>query len=101
MNESETSMIRKVYDELKSDSRIGDSVDLVQKYMEDIRIDLSEEEIGSASKLEWKKYVKDKVNEAALEYLTNINSNKSKTKHIQFHTLRLCDYLLQNKNTSH
>ena len=65
--------------------------------MEEIRIDLSEEEIASASKLEWKKYVKDKFNEAALEYLTNTNSTKSKTKHIQFHTLKLSDYLLQKK----
>ena len=93
-------MIRKVNDEPKWDSRRGDFVDLVQKDIEEIRIDLTEEEIGSASKLEWKKYVKEKVNSAALECLTKTNSTKTKTKHIQFHELKLSDYLSQNKNTS-
>ena len=84
-------MIKKVYDELKKDSRKGDFIDLVIQDMEDIGIDLSEEEIESLSKLEWKKCVKDKVNSAAFEFLTNINSTKTKTKHIQFHGLKFSD----------
>ena len=100
LNENKSSMIRKVFDELKKDSRRGDFIDLVVKDMEDVGIDLSEDEIGCASKLEWKKYVKEKVNSAALECLTNSNSTKTKTKHIQFHELKLSDYLSQNKNTS-
>ena len=99
LNESELSMIRKVYEALKSESRKGDFVDLVQKDIEDIRIDLSEEDIKNTSKYEWKKYVKEKVTEAALEYLTNVNNTKSKTKHIHFESLKLSDYLLHNKNT--
>ena len=54
-------MIRIVCDELKKDSRKADFIDLVVKDMEDIGIDLSEEEIQCSSKLEWEKYVKDKV----------------------------------------
>jgi hypothetical protein len=92
-------MIRQVYEALKSDSRKGDFVYLVQKDIEDIKIDLSEEEIKNTSKYEWKKYVKEKVTEAALEYLTKVNSTKSKTKHIHFESLQLSDYLLHNKNT--
>ena len=38
-------MIRQVYEALKSDSRKGDFVYLVEKDIEDIKIDLSEEEI--------------------------------------------------------
>ena len=82
LNENKSSMIRKVYDELKKDSRKGDFIDLVIQDMEDIGINHSEEEIERSSKLELKKYVKDKVNSAAFEFLTNINSTKTKTKHI-------------------
>ena len=49
-------MIRKVDKALKSESRKGDFVDLVQKDIEDIKIDLSEEDIKNTSKYEWKKY---------------------------------------------
>ena len=66
--------------------------------MEDIGINHSEEEIELSSKLELKKYLKDKVNSAAFEFLTNINSTKTNTKHIKFHD-EFHDYLSLNKNT--
>ena len=58
------------------------------------------EEIEHSSKLEWKKDLTDKVNSAAFELLTINSTKKTKTKHIQFHELKLSDYLSQNKNTS-
>ena len=67
LNQSKISMIRKVYEALKSESRKGDFVYLVQKDIEAIKKDLSEEEIKNTSKYEWKKLVMEKVAEAALE----------------------------------
>ena len=49
-------MIRKVDKALKSESRKGDFVDQVQKDIEDIKIDLSEEDIKNTSIYEWEKY---------------------------------------------
>ena len=54
LNQSKISMIRKVYEALKSESRKGDFVYLVQKDIEAIKKDLSEEEIKNTSKYEWK-----------------------------------------------
>ena len=45
LNESMTSMIRRVYDVQKLDSRKEDFCGLVRKDLEDLKIDLSDEEI--------------------------------------------------------
>ena len=62
-------LIRQVYDELKSDSRKGDFFSLVTKDMRDLKISLSEEEIQSCSKGQWKNIVKRQVKIAAFDFL--------------------------------
>ena len=82
LNESVDSMIRKVFDTLKTDSRKGDFVDLVNQDIKDNDIDLTETDIKNMSKLQWKKYVNMKVKETAFKYLISEKKEKSKTKHI-------------------
>ena len=54
LNESMDSMIRQVYEVLKTDNRKGDFIDLVNQDIIDKEIDLTEIEIQSISKLQWK-----------------------------------------------
>ena len=75
-------MIRKVFEVLKTDSRKGDFVDLVNQDIKDNDIDLTKTDIKNMSKLQWKKYVNMKVKETAFKYLISENKEKSKTKHI-------------------
>ena len=48
----------------------------------------------------WKKFINNKVKEAALEYLNEENSRKEKTKEITFSELKMSEYLSQNRSTS-
>ena len=90
------SMIRQVYDAIKTESRNGDFVDLVKKDIDELDIQLSEKYIQNTTKLIWKKIVNQKVSEACLPFLTEVNSIKTKTKHISFESLEIRDYLRQN-----
>ena len=76
LNESRSSKIRQVYEALKVDSRKGDFVDLIKKDIEEINIDITEEEIISIKKVDWKKYIHEIVKEAAFDYLVNENKEK-------------------------
>ena len=100
LEESMTSMLRQVYETLKSDSRKGDFVSLVKQDMEEVGFEFTEEEIKLMSKVQWKKLGHETITETAFEYLKETNENKSKTKHILFEKLNMSEYLIQNKNTA-
>ena len=68
--------------------------------MNEFNIDILDEDISLISKWSWKKYVKEKVQIAALKYLVSENESKEKTKHIKFHKLKISDYLLDNEKNS-
>ena len=76
-------MIRQVYETLKEDSRKGDFCDLVRKDLEEVEIDFSEEDIMTISKMDWKKYVHEKIKDASLKYL--VNENKEKKQNQAYH----------------
>ena len=100
LRENKSSMIRQVYETLKTDSIKGDFIYLVKKDMIDLDIDLTEEEINNIPKPQWKKFVNCVVKDCALEYLKDENSTKSKTNHIIFETLEIGKYLVQNRSTA-
>ena len=95
-----SSMIRQVYETLKTESRNGDFVYLVNRDIEELKLELSETDIKNTTKQEWKKFVNEKVSEACLRDLTLENNNKTKTKHIVFENLKMREYLKQNVNIS-
>ena len=72
---------------------------LVNQDLRDNDIKLTENEIRDTSKLYCKKYVNIKVKETALKLLVSENLEKSKTKHIEFQSLEMSQYLSQNRNT--
>jgi hypothetical protein len=100
LDENISTMMRQVYETLKKDSRKGDFVDLVNRDLEEINIDYTEEEIMHTSKVYWKKYASEKVKDAAFNYLVKENEEKTKTKHIYFDNLEMSKYLVRNKSTS-
>ena len=65
---------------------------------DELDIGLSEEDIQNTTKLEWKNFVNKKVVEECLRFLTEENSEKTKTKHITLDSLEMREYLRQNKN---
>ena len=99
LNEDITSIIRQVFEALRYDSRKGDFYDLVMKDLEDLKIDLSEEDIQVLNKSQWKKYVHEKAKDIAFEDLIKENEQKSKTRQILFDKLTMSEYLVRNKNT--
>ena len=94
-----TTLIRRVYEALKTDSRKGDVVYLVNEHICDLEIDLSENEIKTFFKYDWKKLINEKVKQKALTSLTQENSTKTKTKHINHESLEMRKYLSNNINT--
>ena len=52
------------------------------------------------SKWKWKNIIKEKTHIAALNYLTNENAKRDKTKNIVFPELKMSQYIYENKNTS-
>ena len=98
LNEPIDSIISEVYCALKEDSRKGDFVSLVQKDLQDLCIEMTDNEIKSYRKIQWKTFVKDQVKNAAFTFLVKENESKKKTKDIQFSELKMSDYLIQNRN---
>ena len=88
LNESTDSMIHKVYIALREDSHKGDFKALTDKDRKDLEINLTDEEVKHIPKVSWKKFIKEKVTLAALNYLSEENNSKEKTKPIKFDELK-------------
>ena len=69
LNENMGSMLKEVYEAVKSDSRKGDFVYQVTQDLKDLKISRSEETTRNCSKSQWKIIVKRQVKLAAFEYL--------------------------------
>ena len=70
LNEDMSTMICQVNEELKTDSRKGDFVNLIKQDMEELDIVITDEEIQSVTKVQWKKYIHEEVESLALKSLT-------------------------------
>ena len=80
LQESTESMLRKVFDALKDDSRKGDFVNLSNQDRKELNINYTDIEIENSSKSQWKKIIKSKTQIAALKYLSEENSQREKNK---------------------
>ena len=99
LDQSTETMIRKVYEMQKTDSKIGDFVYLVTTDFAEIDINLTDEEITNFNKVTWKKLVKEKTKHKAFVVLSEENKTKEKTKHIKFECLEMSKYLRENDRT--
>ena len=81
-----------MYSAQKFDSRPRDFCRLVSKDMETLKIHLNEDKNTSIGKAAFKKKVKLKVHEAALEYLLLEQKEHNKIKDIEYETLEIQPY---------
>ena len=77
-------MIRKVFDALKAESRKGDFVFLTNNDRTELEINISDEEIQNMSKWSFKKLVKERIKFAAFSFLVEENRKREKTRDIEF-----------------
>ena len=86
-------LLSRVYFAQKADSLPGDYCRLVAADQERFQISLSEEEVRNMSSKLYKKYVKEKVNKGAFEYLISLQKNHSKIRSIKYTKLDMQPYM--------
>ena len=98
INDKEGSLL-KTFFEAQCDQPIrGDWVTTVKQDMADLNIELSFKEIANFSKEAFKKLVKDKVKNSALDYLKNLQQTHNKSKNLCYDDLSLQEYLKSGTN---
>ena len=100
LHEDIDSMIRQVFVTQRGDSKKGDFKDLTDKDRISLDIEYTDNDIEGITKQSWTKYVKNKIEVAAFNELSNENSTKEKTKSIQFEDMKISKYLELNMRTS-
>ena len=100
LKQEKTTMIHKVF-KATCDSPIKkDFVSVCQKYLKDLKIELSFSEIEKMGNWNFKNLVKEKTKLAAFEYLIKHQKKQTKIDHIEYFGLEMQEYLLSgNKNT--
>ena len=84
-------MIKQVFQALNEDSRKGDFVNLTNTDRTDLEIDLTNDKIEGMSQYMWKKYIKNKSNDAALKYINEVNITKKKPSDIDFNKIKMSE----------
>ena len=106
LQQEKQSMIYKVFEATLEDPIKNDFVSVCKKYLEDLKINLSFEEIKNLSKWKLKKIVNEKIESAAFQYLIKLKNSPSrdgrisKVGNIQYEKLEMQQYLYENTNTN-
>ena len=98
-NQKENSMLYKVFMSQWKYPDKGDWVEEVKSNLKELGINLSLAEIKSKSKLSFKRLVKVKTKEYALEYLLSLKVKHSKLSSLQYSDLSMQKYLKDPKIT--
>ena len=77
-------MVRKVYDAQKEDTCAGDFFELVTEDKDTINLNISETEMTNMKKEKLKIIVKNKIRQAAFQYLKNLQNTHSKISGINY-----------------
>ena len=93
------SMIYQVLKATIEDASKNDFVQTCKKYMSELDINISFEQIASMSKPAFKKLLKEKAKLAAFKYLMQEKSKQSKILSINYSKLEIQEYLLRGDRT--
>ena len=99
LDEDIESMIRRVYEEQKNESRKGDFSYLTKSDFDELKMKITEDDIRKHTKASWNKLINQEMENVALSHLIEENKTKTKTKHIQYEKLEMQRYLSENQNT--
>ena len=91
---------RWVYEAQKLKTTKGDWIDLLKNDFKLIEEDFNEDKFKSMSKYKFKKFVKTKINKAALKYLEQLKNTHSKIKNIKYKKLQIQSYILSEGFTN-
>ena len=101
LSDKEDSLLSNVFRAQVDNPVKGDWVNTIKKDLEELEMNLSFEEIKRNTKEQFKRIVKEHVNEKAFEYLKNLQQTHSKVKPIQYEKFSLQSYLrADNKLTT-
>ena len=93
MKKDETELIRKIYETQKQNPTPGDFSELVRNDITEIGLNMSDLQISQLSKQKFKSIVKNKIKDAALNYLNGVKRGHSKMQSLSYETLQLQEYL--------
>ena len=100
LSRNKDELLFKFYTAQKLAPSIHDWVHQIDKDKEELNLELSDEEIRSMTKQQFKKLLKQKIEKLARGFLKNIQNFHSKTKNLELKTFTPQDYLLsKNLNT--
>ena len=86
-------IVRKVYDAQKADTCAGDFFELVTEDKDSINLNISETEMTNMKKEKLKIIVKNKIRQAAFQYLKNLQNTHSKMSGINYSKFELSSYM--------
>ena len=93
LKKDETELIRKIYETQKQNPTPGDFSELVRNDITEIGLNMSDLQISQLSKQKFKSIVKNKIKDAALNYLNGVKRGHSKMQSLSYETLQLQEYL--------
>ena len=99
MRRDDTELTKRILKAQMASPLEGDFINLLKSDLESVGIPFSME-ITEMSKKKFKKFVKDKVRSAALEYLKKVQQNHSKVRHIKYTQLKPQAYLKSSAFTN-
>ena len=86
-------MLPKIYQAQKMNPSPGDFVNLVQNDLEILGLNISEHEMKQTTKSKLKKIVKEKVHNAAFQYLKSLQQSHSKMSNVKYEKFDISQYL--------
>ena len=93
LTKNDNELVKSVYFAQKVKPSNGDWCLLIEKDMELVNINMTESEISSMHKTQFKKHVRICVSDAAFKSLKVIQAEHEKVKHIEYKTFKLQPYL--------
>ena len=93
LQKNKEELVRKVFEAQKDDPIPGDFVELVKTDKELIGLNMTENEIMKMSKTKFKKFVKEKISDAAFKNLLELKQKHSKLSKISYKKFEISKYL--------
>ena len=93
LQKEESEMVRRIYEAQKSDPSLGDFFELVRQDCQNIRLNMSDQEISKIPKQRFKNIVKAKISNATFLHLQKKQIGHSKMKKLNYEKFELMSYM--------
>ena len=100
LKQDEESMLYRVLQSQVDNPSKGDWVHLVRQDIQDLKLNLTFDNIARMSKYQLKAILRDAVKKEAYKYLSDIQAGHSKTKNLRYSGLQMQPYLTSHRSTT-